>query len=720
MSRRLNIGVVTRYTEASYHGTLLEGIHQTAMNMGAKLFVINTFMLCRFHSENENGEIYYPLAFNHIDGWVVFSEGASDDYLKALYKSGKPIVFVGIEPGEFNCSVIKEDNYYGAELITQHLIDHGHTKIAHISWFDLNDMVERFEGYKKTLLKNRMPLDPDLVVKTDAALLQSGKEAAKRLIKTGKPFTAVFAGNDNLAVGVIEALKEVGLRIREDVAVVGYDDVLYAKQCTPKLTTMHQNIIDIGIEAAKKIISEIRGTEHNVETIYVKSNLVCRNSCGCEATCDNEDLPTMENYTLKNSMIKCLEDTVHINAEVGARLLTTNIDEIKKLLPNIILNYKWECIAFWEENSNDDTELIIRQVLNRYRDVNLTTETRCLIEDFPPEEFLPGQGELSNEDIIWIIPISTSAKKWGVMSYISPFNKVSTLFAYNFLAILLTFLGIAMDRDVATTELKNTLATLRQTLDTLQQTQEQLIQSEKMVSIGGLVAGIAHEINTPIGISVTAASFMQERSLELMESFKAGKLKRMDLEKYLELNAETNRIMLLNLNKASHLIHSFKQVSVDQSLEERRRFNLKEYINEVLLSLNPKLKKTRVCIHLDCPEDLDVYSYPGGIYQIITNMVVNSIMHAFDKDEEGNIFICASIDHGMITFIFSDDGKGIPKNNLNKIFDPFFTTRRGAGGTGLGLNIIYNLVTQKYGGSITCESEVGKGTTFLIKFPLKG
>jgi len=207
--------------------------------------------------------------------------------------------------------------------------------------------------------------------------------------------------------------------------------------------------------------------------------------------------------------------------------------------------------------------------------------------------------------------------------------------------------------------------------------------------------------------------------MDLMELLQSGKMKRTDLEKFLQSCIEIHRILNLNLSKASNLVNSFKQVAVDQSVEEKRWFKLKEYINQVLLSLNPKLKKTQITVVVECPEDLELYSRPGGMSQIVTNFIINSLIHAYDDGDKGTIFIKIAKDGEQINFIYSDDGKGVEKSYISKIFDPFFTTKRGAGGTGLVLNIVYNIVTHEYGGSIKCESSIGNGTTFIIKIPIK-
>lgn len=261
---------------------------------------------------------------------------------------------------------------------------------------------------------------------------------------------------------------------------------------------------------------------------------------------------------------------------------------------------------------------------------------------------------------------------------------------------------------------------LQQSLDQQKTMQEYLIQSEKMAALGGLVAGVAHEVNTPVGVGVTAASHLKQIAKEVQDSFVAGTLRRQDMQEYLQDIAEAADILLKNLERASQLIRSFKQVSVDQSNETARRFKVKQYIDEILLSMNPRLKKHRHDISVECAEDLEIDGYPGAFAQIVTNLVMNSLIHAYEPNVAGNLHIVLFREQESVKMIYSDDGKGIAPDVLPKIFDPFFTTKRGAGGTGLGLFVIYNIVVKQFGGSITCDSQPGQGTIFTIEFPLQG
>jgi signal transduction histidine kinase/purine-cytosine permease-like protein len=273
------------------------------------------------------------------------------------------------------------------------------------------------------------------------------------------------------------------------------------------------------------------------------------------------------------------------------------------------------------------------------------------------------------------------------------------------------------ERQLAEAQLQEKAKQLEQTLHNLKQAETQLVQSEKMAALGGLVAGIAHEINTPIGIGVTAASLLVERTAAFLTLFKRGIMKRSDLEKFLDMAQQSSQMTLTNLNRAAELIQSFKQVAVDQSSESRRTFNLTAYLEEILLQLSPKLKATNHAVTVQGDRHLTLNSYPGAFSQIVTNLVMNSLLHAYGPDEQGQITLTVQQNDRHIIFEYTDDGYGIPSDHLSKIFEPFFTTKRGKGGSGLGLHIVYNLVTRKLGGTIHCESTLGQGTAFVITLP---
>lgn len=258
---------------------------------------------------------------------------------------------------------------------------------------------------------------------------------------------------------------------------------------------------------------------------------------------------------------------------------------------------------------------------------------------------------------------------------------------------------------------------LTTTLEHLKNTQQHLVEAEKMAALGSLVAGIAHEINTPIGIGVTAASTLTEETQQLLLAVETEQLRRSTLTAYLQTAQTSSRLIHNNLQRAANLIQSFKQIAVDRTTHEQRTFAVSEYIRETLHSLEPQLNRTNHIVQILGDEQLTIRSFPGDFSQIITNLVMNSLMHGFEDDEVGYISFTIEQDIGGVVIRYSDSGKGIPAENLKRIFDPFFTTARHQGGTGLGMHIVYNLITQKLGGTIRCESEVGHGVTFIIGLP---
>lgn len=251
----------------------------------------------------------------------------------------------------------------------------------------------------------------------------------------------------------------------------------------------------------------------------------------------------------------------------------------------------------------------------------------------------------------------------------------------------------------------------------LQEAQAQLVTSEKMAALGNLVAGVAHEINTPLGIGITAASHLQQQLDRFNRQYEDKVLSRTELETFLGAGHEATDMILSNLTRAAELVQSFKQVSVDQSAEELRGFEVGDYLRETLVSLRPKLKQGGHKLDFHCPDALEMRSYPGVLAQVTTNLVMNSLLHGFEEREGGNIVVNIDEVGEMVRILYRDDGRGMSGEQVRKIYDPFYTTKRGRGGSGLGMNIVFNLVTQKLGGTIECQSAEGQGTAFVIELP---
>ena len=283
------------------------------------------------------------------------------------------------------------------------------------------------------------------------------------------------------------------------------------------------------------------------------------------------------------------------------------------------------------------------------------------------------------------------------------------------------FRGNAIAKRQAEEELVAAKEKAEASLAEIREMQTTLIESEKLAALGGLVAGVAHEVNNPVGISLTVASSLASRSDAFAAEMAAGSLRRSRLEEFIATTKLASSQLVANLQRAAELIQSFKQVAVDRSQAERRAFDLKLATEQIAASLRPVIRSSKVKLVIDIPDGIGMDSFPGPLGQIVTNLLVNAVNHAFCDGREGGMISIVGRLNGpdQVRIVFRDDGRGMSEEVQRRAFDPFFTTRRGTGGTGLGLHIVYNLVTQRLGGRIVLSSAEGSGTSFLIVLPLR-
>lgn len=267
-------------------------------------------------------------------------------------------------------------------------------------------------------------------------------------------------------------------------------------------------------------------------------------------------------------------------------------------------------------------------------------------------------------------------------------------------------------------KIKQRTQELEQSLTRLQDTQANLVQSEKMVALGQLVAGIAHEINTPLGISVTANAVMLDGVTETLKQMQQGNLTKAELERFFEDQEETSAMLQRNLLRAVDLIKSFKSVAVNQSSDSLLICNIEQLINEVLATVRTMFKAKKYQINLDVPKEFSLRTYPSAWTQILTNLLMNSHIHGFEQQMTGNISIAIKQVGTNYVLTYEDDGEGIPEALISKVFDPFVTTKRGSGGSGLGLNILFNLVFEKLNGNVKVEN-LEQGCRFTIDCPIE-
>lgn len=277
----------------------------------------------------------------------------------------------------------------------------------------------------------------------------------------------------------------------------------------------------------------------------------------------------------------------------------------------------------------------------------------------------------------------------------------------------------ALQKQVAssTTEIEASNRLLSKALDQRNSVQKQLVEMENMASLGMMMSSLTHEINTPVGISITAISHLNNVQKRTREKLETGKLSRSELVSMFDEIDEATFIVENNLKRSTELIQTFKQLSLDQHGADIRYFNVCDYIDEILLSLKPHLKNTNIKFCIDVKPDINLLSYPGAFSQILINLIMNSTIHAFSKDQSGHIVIKVTFINGELCLDYSDNGRGMSQHTIDNIYKPYFTLGQKVGGSGLGMHVCYNLIVKLLKGTIDCDSALGKGVTFKICFP---
>jgi len=258
---------------------------------------------------------------------------------------------------------------------------------------------------------------------------------------------------------------------------------------------------------------------------------------------------------------------------------------------------------------------------------------------------------------------------------------------------------------------------LKNTILELSKAQDRLLEAEKMSSLGQLSAEVSHEINTPIGISITSTSYLADILTKLEQDISAQKLSKRTIDSFIGNAQHSIDLLSSNLQRAAELIASFKQVAVDQTNDKVRLINIAKYLDEIIQSIHPKLKKTNHCIKIHCDQHIEIFTHPGAIAQIMINLIINSIIHGFNNINRGKITIDVSVEQQRLVLLYSDNGVGINKEELDQLFNPFYTTQADKGGTGLGTHIIKNLVVDTLNGSIDAYSEPDEGLSYRMTFP---
>lgn len=596
---------------------------------------------------------------------------------------GVPIINMGSHLEGY--PTIEVDNYGGMRKLMRELLQRRpEASLMFLSGPPLNeDSRLRRQALEDELAEQGRVLTEAQVLPGDFTAHVAEKIFAEYLERTEQPADIVVCANDISAKGVLDAISASQWSCPERIWVTGYDDFEYAAFVMPGLTTVHFPAADLGRTAAEAGLQLLAG-RRIATTQTVQGFPVYRGTTG-------DDHPGIGDHQ-KNLLAQWELLQQRDNNSRKIKVLR-NVNR-KQPLQDLLVG-----LAPALNDLSVDHLSVLTQTISEGGAVEYTeyTSKGLIRRTVASQRLFPKEFSRAPDDGYWVLcPLSAERLNYGfIVAHCAPES-----------AEFIEFLAPQLAELLHTEALEERNENYR--------VQNEL--NERMASLGSLVSGVAHEANTPIGNGKLAASAMLDVITQVKAEIAANRLTRGAFDQFIADTDEYAQIIYQSLDRAAKLISNFKMVSVDQTAEEKRTFDLGQYIDSVLLSLRHQLKGTSVQLLTDLPEGILVDTFPGAVAQVVTNLFMNALKHGFSNGSEaGTIhFVLVSTSTGFRLTI-SDDGAGAGEQVLNHIFDPFFTTTRGKGGSGLGMHIVFNLLSQKLNWSIALESSPGQGMNIVLE-----
>jgi signal transduction histidine kinase/DNA-binding LacI/PurR family transcriptional regulator len=750
-TRPTMIGVLAPYLGGFYFGDMMTELHRHARSAGIELLSIRA---------GERSLISIPLAHDLVDGWIIVLDCITPQQLEQIILSGKPVVSIAHDFHRPEIACIQSDNQRAIRQAVDYLVAQGHRDIACVGVFSQTDQIQRLHEFRASLTRHQITPRPGCEIHADHYGYAGGRQAAHALLSSGTQFTAVMCFTDLIASGLMDALQENGLRVPEDVALIGYDNLPLTRTTAPQLATIDQNMVLQTSTAIDMVLDQLNSGVREGGIRLIENTFLPRASCSMELQRQERIAPT--------SAAPSFDIDVHMT-EVGVGYEVTKdligVDFIKVLARMWVLApyLEWACIGEWSDFGAATDRLRIFDVLDLKESKSQELlDTEVAITRFPPLGCLP-VGAATAVRFITVVPI-LFAHKWTVLAVSGLHCNEADIARYPTLLHYIDLLSLAMERSVLdeearrrearqqevereillanqqleervrlrTLSLEQSNASLTEMNGKLIHAHEQLVQSEKLASIGQLAAGVAHEINNPIGYIFSNFGTLQGYLNSLFVMLDAYK----EAERSIGAHPATSQLQALRdeveldylvedipalmgeckegVTRVRKIVEDLKNFSRADDVLEWQWTDLHQGIDSTLNIINNeiKFKADVVKKYGNLP---DVKCLSSQINQVIMNLVVNA-SHALTR-ERGTITISTGVVGDQVWIEVADNGCGIPENIMSRIFDPFFTTKPIGKGTGLGLSISYGII-QRHHGQLVVHSETDVGTTFRIVLPI--
>lgn len=823
MKKKHTIALLTSLLTNPLSMDILEGVNEELSDSIELVTFTGGALGDRKHIEwiDVSGNIIYDLVkIDRFDGVIIYGgaigQYISRDEFKRFCNKFKPLPVVVISLNIEGIPSVSISNYTGVYDIVEHMIKvHKSSKIGYIKGPEGHEEAEeRYHGYIDALKNNNIEFNSNFVTEGSFSVYSGRTGVMEFLDHRNLDLDTIVCADDDTALGAMAAIKERGLIIPDDIAVVGFDDISFAISTIPTLTTVKQPFKELGKEALNLILRIIDKQDVDMQ-VKIPSCPVIRDSCGCFEDLYFEEKLLLENKTIWeqdhldiiDSLLNEFSSEIVINRNFLEKIIQRIEDhflypESNKLFGifnNLLGNQKSIVKSLAKINSfiiyivtylgkkkgitKDQILLIIEQLrvklyIGAYRERlldNLQVEEHffdinninqmlhnnatfkglykdtfkffnsfgikaCYIVLFEEVNKLGKQVRLAfgfKDDEMFNIEnsLSFSVNKLLPDEYfnLSRRNTIVTSLSSNKETMgyiifdmgnvpldmshaLSWYYGSIFKRNFILKESKQKTVDLENTLSTLRKTQTKLIESEKLAALGSLVAGVAHELNTPLGTSITYSTFIEEQINKIENSFNTNQLTKSFFTEQLDSLSLASKGIYTSLSKVAELIKSFKDVAIFNNFDKPEDFQLSDIIYEVIDDFKITLKTGLHQVSVDCPDNICIHSYKKSVFNIILGLFNNSISHGFIDSKKGRISISVIKRDGNIVIDFKDNGVGIPETDFGKVFEPFYTTKRGKGFIGLGLHTIHNIVTQLLHGTIELNP-CSSGTHVIIELP---
>jgi len=742
----MTIGVLSPYLGGFYFGDLMTDLHRQARAAGMSLLSIRA---------GHRSPISLPIAHELVDAWIIILDCLTGAQLDQIIASGKPVVSIAHDFGRAEVASVQSDNRTAIAAAVDFLVREGHRDIACVGVFSQSDQILRLAEFRRSLTRHGIALRPDCEVGADQFGYAGGRTAARTLMATGKAFTAVMCFTDLIASGMMDFLTEHGVRVPQDVAVIGYDNEPLTLISSPPLATIDQDIAAQARLAVTLVREQLEGGVRRGGALLVENRFLPRASCGAPAQAQAR----MSAFDQARHATE-----ISIGYELTKDLIGADFVKVLERMWVLAPYLEWACIGQWSDFAQHTDRLRVHDVLDlKNAHTQYLIGTELPITRFPPLRALP-DGAGSRGRFTTVVPI-LFAHKWTVLAVTGIHRSDEDVARYPTLMHYIDLLSLAMERSVLdeetrarvarqesveceilrvnheleervrrrTESLEQSNARLTETNAKLSRAHTQLVQAEKLASIGQLAAGVAHEINNPIGYISSNFGTLQhyvEDMFAVIDAYRAAEpliaepaaARRLQaLRGTLELDLLKEDIPTLmgeckeGITRVRKIVDDLKNFSRADEHDVWQWTDLNQGIDSTLNIIHSeiKFKADVVKQYGTLPK---VRCMPSQINQVVMNLIVNAV-HAFDN-RRGRIVISTGAAEGEVWIDVADDGCGISETNLTRIFDPFFTTRPVGKGTGLGLSISYGII-QRHGGQITVASEPDRGTSMRIVLPLE-